>query len=68
MNKAYPWIVITIVVSLMGGTLSLMNSACKSSRHSYCAPEKIRHHAATSTAPQPQADAGLQFDRIELAH
>jgi hypothetical protein len=61
MHKAYPWIVVTILVSMLGGTLSLMNNACKGSRHSYCAPEKVRHHAIMSTTPRPQADAGFQF-------
>ena len=44
MNKASTWIVITIAVALTGSALALMNNACKSSPHSWCAPgSNIRH-------------------------
>jgi hypothetical protein len=39
-------IVLTAVVVLLGAGLAMMNNACKSSRHTWCAPH-IRHHAMT---------------------
>jgi hypothetical protein len=46
MNKASTWIVLTVVVSVTGSALALMNDACKSSHHVWCAPSSgIRHQA-----------------------
>jgi hypothetical protein len=40
------WIVLTAVISVTGSALALMNNACKSSHHAWCAPvSSIRHHA-----------------------
>jgi hypothetical protein len=38
------WIVLTTVVVLLGAGLAMMNNACKSSHHTWCAPN-IQHHA-----------------------
>jgi multisubunit Na+/H+ antiporter MnhC subunit len=39
-------IVLTAVVVGVGSTLAIMNNACKSSHHEWCAPiSDIRHHA-----------------------
>ena len=46
MNKASTWIVLTVVVSVTGSALALMNDARKSSHHVWCAPSSgIRHQA-----------------------
>ena len=51
MNKASTWIVITVVVSVTGSALALMNNACKTSHHSWCAPgSSIRHQASRHNA------------------
>jgi hypothetical protein len=45
-NKAFTWIVLTVVVSVTGSALALMNDACKSSHHVWCAPSSgIRYQA-----------------------
>jgi hypothetical protein len=46
-----PLLVLLIVIMLIvGSTLSIMNKACKSGYHSWCAPmSTVRHH------PQHQA-------------
>ena len=39
-------IVLTVVVLGTGSALAVMNNACKSSHHAWCAPiSDIRHHA-----------------------
>jgi hypothetical protein len=39
-------IVLTAVVLVIGSSLAIMNNACKSSPHTWCAPSSdIRHHA-----------------------
>jgi hypothetical protein len=42
-----PLLVVLIVIMLMvGSTLSIMNKACKSGYHVWCAPmSTVRHHA-----------------------
>jgi len=41
-------IVITAVVLLAISTLAIMNNACKSSQHEWCAPmSAVRHHVTT---------------------
>ena len=44
-------VVLLMIVLLLGSTLSVMNKACKSGYHSWCAPMSgFRHH------PQRQAE------------
>jgi len=44
-------IALTAVVLVTGSTLAIMNSACKSSHHSWCAPtSSIRHHVKTGNS------------------
>ena len=41
-------IALTAVVLLAGSTLAIMNNACKSDHHAWCAPvSDIRHHVKT---------------------
>ena len=41
-------ILTTLVLVVAGGALATMNNACKSSRHSWCAPHfDLRHHMKT---------------------
>jgi hypothetical protein len=44
-----PLLVAIIVIALVvGSTLSIMNKACKSGYHSWCAPiSTVRHHIKT---------------------
>jgi hypothetical protein len=43
-------IVFTVVVLLAVSTLAIMNNACKSSQHEWCAPiSAIRHHLKTGS-------------------
>ena len=39
-------IVLTAVVLLTVSTLAIMNNACKSGQHQWCAPSTIWHHRA----------------------
>jgi hypothetical protein len=48
MTKAYPWIVIAVLVAVIGSTLALMNNACKTSPHAWCDPES--RHQLSRTA------------------
>ena len=42
-------IVLAAVVIVAGGSLAIMNSACKSNHHSWCAPmSDFLHHAKPS--------------------
>jgi hypothetical protein len=43
-QKASTWIVITIIVSITGSALAVMNNACKSRAHTWCAPGSNIHH------------------------
>jgi len=44
-------IVLTVFVLAAGSTLAVMNNACKSSHHAWCAPiSSIRHHAKTGNS------------------
>jgi hypothetical protein len=37
------------IVLATGGTLAIMNNACKNSRHAWCAPASdMRHHVNTA--------------------
>jgi hypothetical protein len=48
--KAPLLIVLTAVVFVAGSALAIMNNACKSSHHSWCAPmSDIRHHVNVRT-------------------
>jgi hypothetical protein len=41
-------IIIVAVVLVTVGTLAVMNNACKSSQHAWCAPmSTVRHHIKT---------------------
>ncbi|MFZ2076651.1 MAG: hypothetical protein WAV38_08385 [Xanthobacteraceae bacterium] len=40
-------IVFAAVVLVTVATLAVMNKACKSSQHAWCAPLSIRHHIKT---------------------
>jgi hypothetical protein len=41
-------VVLTAVVVVAGSALAIMNNACKSGHHSWCAPmSSIRHHVRT---------------------
>ena len=44
-----PWlIVLAAVVFAAGGALAIMNNACKSNHHSWCAPVSgFQHHVRT---------------------
>jgi hypothetical protein len=47
--KAPLTIVITAVVLAAVGTLAIMNNACKSGSHEWCAPmSTVRHHIKTA--------------------
>jgi hypothetical protein len=39
--------VIIVIALLVGSTLSIMNKACKSGYHAWCAPISVRHHLKT---------------------
>ena len=39
-------IVLTAIALLIVGTLALLNNACKSSQHEWCAPSAVWHHRA----------------------
>jgi len=41
-------IVLAAIVLVAAGTLAVMNNACKSSQHAWCAPMSVmRHHIKT---------------------
>ena len=40
--------VLTVIVLGTASTLEIMNSACKSSRHAWCAPSDMPHHFKTA--------------------
>jgi hypothetical protein len=44
-----PLVIVLVAVMLVaGGTLAVMNNACKTSQHEWCAPtSSIRHHIKT---------------------
>jgi hypothetical protein len=46
-------VVIIVIAVVVGSTLSIMNKACKSGYHAWCAPMSmmVRHHVK----PQPPA-------------
>lgn len=50
-------------VVVLGGALAIVNTACKSSHHAWCAPSfGIRHHAKLGSAnhvekPEPKREA-----------
>jgi choline-glycine betaine transporter len=45
----FPLLVVLIVIVLVvGSTLTIMNKACKSAYHAWCAPmSTVRHHVKT---------------------
>ena len=46
--KARLLIVMSVVVLVAGSGLAIMNNACKSSHHGWCAPvSDVRHHVKT---------------------
>jgi hypothetical protein len=41
-------VVLIVIVLVVGSTLSIMNKACKSGYHAWCAPmSTVRHHTKT---------------------
>ena len=45
-------VVIIVIVLIVGSTLSIMNKACKSGYHSWCAPiSTVRHHHIKTHPP-----------------
>jgi hypothetical protein len=39
------WIIVSAVVLVLGSTLALMNQACKTGQHTWCAsPLDLQHH------------------------
>jgi hypothetical protein len=41
-------VVLIVIVLLLGSTLTVMNKACKSGYHAWCAPmSTVRHHVKT---------------------
>ena len=40
-------LVIVLVVLMAVSALAIMNNACKSSQHAWCAPTSMRHHIKT---------------------
>jgi hypothetical protein len=62
--------VLIVIVLVVGSTLSIMNKACKSGYHAWCAPTSmVRHHvktrppvpnpARTSATVRPQLQASI---------
>jgi hypothetical protein len=51
----FPLLVVLIVIVLVvGSTLTIMNKACKSGYHAWCAPmSTVRHHVKLSPPPNP---------------
>jgi hypothetical protein len=46
--------VLIVIMLIVGGTLSIMNKACKGGYHAWCAPiSTVRHHGKTQPAPNP---------------
>jgi len=42
-------IILTVTVLVVGSTLAVMNNACKSGQHTWCAPiSTVRHHLKSS--------------------
>jgi hypothetical protein len=44
-------VVIIVIVLVVGSTLSIMNKACKSGYHAWCAPIFTVHHHHVKTRP-----------------
>ena len=40
-------LVIVLIVLMAVSALAIMNNACKSSQHTWCAPTSMRHHIKT---------------------
>jgi hypothetical protein len=59
-------IVIVAVVLVTVGTLAVMNNACKSSQHPWCAPvSTARYHIKTGHSRDPAIKAAnIDFDQI----
>jgi hypothetical protein len=65
-------IVLVAAVLVTVGTLAVMNNACKSSQHPWCAPtSSSRHHhiktgwvPAIDPAPLAESHAVIDFDQI----
>ena len=56
-----PLIAVIIVITLIvGSTLSIMNKACKSANHAWCAPMSTVHHHSKTQPPArlPTIDTG----------
>ena len=48
MKSPLSFVLAAVVVVITGSGMALMNNACKSSKHTWCAPvSDIRHHART---------------------
>jgi hypothetical protein len=53
MRAASIWIAFVAIAAVTGGTLALLNNACKNSFHGWCAPSdsyrhRASHHAASN--------------------
>jgi hypothetical protein len=43
-----PLLIVVLVLLMAGSGLAIMNNACKSARHTWCAPiSSIQHHVKT---------------------
>ena len=52
-----PLIVVTVTM-LMIGALAVMNNACKSEQHAWCAPRSTVRHDIKPSPPAPTSDLG----------
>jgi hypothetical protein len=43
--------VIIVIALIVGSTLSIMNKACKSGHHGWCAPTSTVHHHSKTRPP-----------------
>jgi hypothetical protein len=43
--------VIIVITLIVGSTLSIMNKACKSGHHAWCAPMSTVHHHSKTQPP-----------------
>ena len=51
--------VIIVIALIVGSTLSVMNKACKSGNHAWCAPmSTVRHHIKTQPPARLRRDDG----------
>src|SRR6516225_9086319 len=64
-------IVLVAVVLAAVSTLAVMNTACKSSQHAWCAPMSMRHHRKNTVTlryvPHRHSNVCIDFDQITAA-